>query len=333
MSIGVKAKQLGGELREKAKELGQKVEAKALEAQGKLQDKLFDGKLGQVIGGNHSDFTDKVVSKLNLSAFKDAPPPPVLTRPVVMIPGLTMHASSYDPLARHLAGEPKNGKEAVYVLADGKFHQGAVDGPVMTDAQVKATKMFQVQFRDVRGEPKEKAPQIAQAMKAIEQATGAPQLDVVAHSAGCTDFQLYLDQRSPAEQAAVKFDQVVFLGPVTQGTFMGNVGDAIGGVVGLDEAGTALELNSRLVKDLNTRWDAQRAQVGGAVSIIGVSGAPTVDTTGVHTGDGFVTARTLGRPNAELVVLRGADPTPVAHLLEVGYSGVIAEVQARLARD
>ena len=89
MSIGVKAKQLGGELREKAKELGQKVEAKALEAQGKLQDKLFDGKLGQVIGGNHSDFTDKVVSKLNLSAFKDAPPPPVLTRPVVMIPGLT----------------------------------------------------------------------------------------------------------------------------------------------------------------------------------------------------------------------------------------------------
>jgi len=31
-------------------------------------------------------------------------------------------------------------------------------------------------------------------------------------------------------------------------------------------------------------------------------------------------------------VLKGSDPTPVAHLMQVGYSGVIAEVQKRLAQ-
>ena len=38
--------------------------------------------------------------------------PPTLKRPLVMIPGLTMPAKSFDPLAKHLAGKPGNGPES-----------------------------------------------------------------------------------------------------------------------------------------------------------------------------------------------------------------------------
>ncbi len=65
---------------------------------------------------------------------------------------------------------------------------------------------------------------------------------------------------------------------------------------------------------------------------MGISGAPTPGRGGVRDGDGFMQVDDLGLPNASTVVLRGVDPTPVAHLMEVGYSGVIAEVQKRLMR-
>lgn len=307
------------------------VRQKVLEVAGKAQEKLFEGKFGDVMAGDRSDFTEKLISKTGLTAFKEAPPPPTLKRPVVMITGLTMQAASYDPMAKHLAKNPANGKEAVYVAAEGQFRQGSATGPVMTPAQVKGSKMFQIQYTNVMGAPSEKAPQIAKAMAAIQKATQAGELDVVAHSAGCTDFRLYLDSRSQTEKDQVKVNQAVFIGPATRGTFMGNIGDAVGGVAGVEKAGQELALGSKLVEDLNARWEGQRGQVKGA-TIIGISGAPTPGPGGISTGDGFMPVRDLPLPNSELVVLKGSDPTPVAHLAEVAYSGVIAEVQSRLAR-
>jgi uncharacterized alpha/beta hydrolase family protein len=245
-----------------------------------------------------------------------------------MITGLTMQAASYDPLARHLASNPQNGAVAVYVVADGKFHQGSVTGPVLSDTDAKKAKLFEVQYPEVRAAPTEKAPELAQAFAAIARVTGAPNVDVVAHSAGCTDFRLYLDSRDP--KSTVGINQTVLIGPASHGTFMGNVGGAVGGVAGVQQAGQELAMGAPLVNQLNQTWDRQRAQVQGDVTIIGVSGAPTPGPGGISDGDGFMPVNQLSMPKATTVVLKGADPTPVAHLMEVAYSGVIAEVQKKL---
>jgi len=106
----------------------------------------------------------------------------------------------------------------------------------------------------------------------------------------------------------------------------------VGGPLGVQEAGTELATNSKLVDGLNKDWDKQNAQVKNGFTIIGISGAPTPGPGGVSDGDGFMPVKSLGMPGAETVVLKGADPTPVAHLMEVGYSGVIDEVQKRLGQ-
>lgn len=307
------------------------LEAKAQGVAAEVQDGLFNGWVGKAVSNPRKGWVSEGLSKLHLSAFKPAPPAPALKRPMVMVTGLTMQASSYDPLAKHLAGNSANGPVVTYVVADGRFHRGGVGGPVMSDADVAKAKLFQVQYTDVRGAPTDKAPQLDQAFSAIAGATKAPDLDVVAHSAGCTDFRLYLDQRSAQAQGAVHFNQAVLIGPATHGTFMGNVGDAIGRPLGVEKAGTQLEVGSGLVKRLNDDWPTQQKQLKG-VTIIGVSGAPTAGPGGVSNGDGFMPLRDLPLPGATMVVLRGADPTPVAHLMEVAYSGVIAEAQKKLGQ-
>jgi hypothetical protein len=295
MSIGVKAKQLGGELREKAKELGQKVEAKALEAQGKLQDKLFDGKLGQVIGGNHSDFTDTVVSKLNLSAFKDAPPPPVLKRPVVMIPGLTMPAQSFDRMGDQLATNKANGPVVVYVASQDKFRLGDQQGREVTAAELKSAKIFEVEYGDPWASPTKKAPQIAKAMERIAQATGTGSVDVVTHSAGGTDFRLYLDGRDPAK------------GPK------------------IEHAAGELAVGSKMINDLNATWDRQRDQIPGGITTSGTTGTPTLGPAkgAFEDGDGYMPSAQLDMPGATTVRMEGPHNTPLAHLWQVQYSGVV----------
>jgi hypothetical protein len=299
--------------------------------EAKVQQKIFDGPIGRALA-NPDGFIASGAEKLGMTAFKDAGPAPALKRPVVMIPGLTMQAASYDPLAKQLATNAANGSAAVYVVEDGKFHAGGVDGPVMSDDQVKRSKMIEIQYTNVFGAPSEKAPQLSKAFAAISKATGAPSLDVVAHSAGCTDFRLYLQSRSPAEQAATTFNETVLIGPATQGTFMGDVGAVAGAPVGVTQAGKELRRDADEVRAHNTTWDNQKSQINGQVTIVGVSGAPTVGRHGLTNGDGFMPVEDLGLPGAKTVVLRGADPTLVAHLAEVAYSGVIDEVQKRLGQ-
>ena len=274
------------------------------------------------------DFTHQRASAAGFTAYAPAGPAPTLRKPLVMITGLTMQASSYDPLSKHLASNSANGAVAVYVASEGRFREGGVEGEPMSAAAVSGAKIFQVQYRNVKGAPSEKAPQIAAAMDAISKATGASDLDVVCHSAGCTDFRLYLQDRAQRRPAV---DHAVFIGPASHGTFMGNVGDAVGGIVGLEKAGSELEIGSPLVRSLNERWDGQRDQCAGGVTIIGITGAPTAGQGGLSDGDGFMPIDEVAMPGADTVTLRGADPTPIAHLKEVGYSGVIGVVQRAIA--
>ncbi len=311
--------------------VGQAVDKAAQDIQAKVQTEVFRGWVGKAISKTPTKGpVADAIKDLHLSAFKPSGPPPVLKRPVVMVTGLTMQAASYDPMARSLMANPQNGKTAVYSATDGQFHAGGAQGPVMTADQLKQTKIFQVQYTDVRGSPSEKAPQLQKAFNAIADATGQHDVDVVAHSAGCTDFRLYLDSRSGADQANVHINKAVLIGPASHGTFMGNVGDAVGAPLGVKDAGRELEMNAQLVNQLNQSWDKQQGQVAKGVTIIGITGAPTPGPGGLSDGDGFMPIDSVGMPGAETVTLKGADPTPIAHLMEVGYSGVIDEVQKRL---
>jgi hypothetical protein len=279
-----------------------------------------------------SEFKEKLHSaaaKVGLSAFAPLQPPPKLNRPVVMIPGLTMPASSFNPLANHLASHPANGQVAVFVAADGKFHKGGIHGSVMNDAEVKAAKLFQMEFKDAKRPPTEKAPQVAQMMREVKRLTGAGDLDVVTHSAGGHDFRQYLDTRQGADKD-IRIHNTVMIGPVFHGTVMGDIGAVVGGPLKLTDASKELGIGDPLVKHLDQTWDGQRAQVKGDVTIIAISGAPTMGPGGVQTGDGYVQVDELDIKDTRKVVLRGADPTPIAHLKEVGYSGVVNEVSKAL---
>ncbi len=270
-------------------------------------------------------------AKLGLTAFAPLQAPPVLKRPVVMLPGLTLGADSYNPLAKHLASNKANGPVATYVAADGKFHLGGKDGRVMQPAEVQRAKLFQMEYKSAKGAPSDKAREVASMMKAVAQATHA-ELDVVTHSAGGHDFRQYLDTRSGAD-AAVKIHRAVMIGPVSHGTVMGNIGDVAGGLVGVKKAAGELGIGDPLVKHLDATWEKQRAQIATDVTVIAISGAPTAGPGGIQTGDGFVQVDEIDLAKSKTVVLKGADPTPLAHLKEVGYSGVINHVGAALGQD
>ncbi len=273
----------------------------------------------------------KGAAKAGLTAFAPLQAPPVLKRPVVMLPGLTLAAASYDPLAKHLAGNKANGPVATFVAADGKFHLGGKGGRVMQPAEVQNAKIFQMEYKNAKGAPSDKAREVASMMKAVQQATHA-ELDVVTHSAGGHDFRQYLDTRSGAD-ADVKIHRAVMIGPVSHGTVMGNIGDVTGGLVGVKKAAGELGIGDPLVKHLDATWDRQRAQIAADVTVIAISGAPTAGPGGIQTGDGFVQVDEIDMPKSKTVVLKGADPTPIAHLKEVGYSGVINHVGAALGQD
>jgi hypothetical protein len=121
------------------------------------------------------------------------------------------------------------------------------------------------------------------------------------------------------------------VGPASHGTAMGNIGGVAGGPVGLSEGGKQLAIGSPLITSLNDTWAHQRGQIQGKVTIVGVSGADTLSAKGVVDGDGFMPVDQLSMPNASTIVLKGLNPTPVAHLTEIGKGGVLSVVDRALS--
>ncbi|HEY1087850.1 MAG TPA: alpha/beta hydrolase [Archangium sp.] len=248
--------------------------------------------------------------------------PPKLKQPVVMIPGLTMPAQSFDRMGDQLAKEKANGPVVVYVASQDTFRLGDQQGRELTAAEVKAAKIFQVEYRDPWASPTEKSPQIARALERIAAATSAPKVDVVTHSAGGTDFRLYLDKRT----GGPAIDRAVMIGPASHGTYMGNIGNVVGNPIkNVDDAARELAVGSKMINDLNATWDQQRAQLPGGVTIIGTTGTPTLGPKkGVfEDGDGYMPTAQLDLPNAKTVLMEGPHNTPLAHLWQVQYSGVV----------
>jgi pimeloyl-ACP methyl ester carboxylesterase len=257
--------------------------------------------------------------------------PPVLKRPVVMIPGLTMPASSFDRTAQQLATQKANGPVVVYVASEDKFRLGSKGGREVTPAELKKAKLFEVEYQDPWAAPTLKAPQIARAMDRVAAVTGQGKVDVVTHSAGGTDFRLYLDQRDPSKGPAI--NQAVLIGPASHGTYVGNIGAVVGNPVkNVDDAARELAVGSPLVARLNASWDAQRSQLPGGVTIVGTSGTPTLGPSPglFEDGDGFMPTSQLAMPGARTVLMEGPHKTALAHLWEVQYSGVVNATLAAL---
>lgn len=251
--------------------------------------------------------------------------PPTLKRPVVMVPGLTMPAASFDRMAERLAENPKNGPVLVYVAVEDAFRVGSVKGRRATADEVQGAKIFQVEYKDPWASPSKKAPQLDRAFSRISQAAANEGgLDVVAHSAGGTDFRLYLQKRNPEQSPAL--NSAVLIGPASNGTYLGNIGKAIGRPVkNVDAASRELAVGSKMIADLNQNWENQRNQLPGGVTIVGTTGTPTLGPArGIfEDGDGYMPTAQLGMPGAKTVLMEGPHNTPAAHLWQVQYSGVI----------
>lgn len=250
--------------------------------------------------------------------------PPTLKRPVVMIPGLTMPAQSFDRMGNQLATNQANGPVVVYVADQDTFRLGDKSGRELTKAEVAKAKLFQVEYRDPWAAPTVKAPQIARAMERIAAATGEPSVDVVTHSAGGTDFRLYLDQRDPNKGPAV--ERAVLIGPASHGTYLGNIGQTVGQPVkNVDDAARELAVGSKLIDSLNATWDRQQDQVKGGVTLIGTTGTPTLGPKKglFEDGDGYMPSAQVPMPGAKTVLMEGPHNTPLAHLWQVQYSGVV----------
>ena len=250
--------------------------------------------------------------------------PPTLKRPVVMIPGLTMPAKSFDRMGDQLATNKANGPVVVYVASQDKFRIGDQQGREATAAELKGAKLFEVEYRDPWASPTMKAPQIARAMDRIAAATGQGGVDMVTHSAGATDFRLYLDGRDPSK--GPKVEHAVMIGPASHGTYLGNIGSVVGNPVkNVDDASRELSVGSKMINGLNTNWERQRSQVAGGVTIIGTTGTPTLGPEkGVfEDGDGYMPSAQRDMPGAKTVRMGGPHNTPLAHLWQVQYSGVV----------
>jgi uncharacterized protein YndB with AHSA1/START domain len=281
------------------------------------------------------------LSKLGFDLDTPFGKPPVLKRPVFMIPGFTMQASSYDPMAQHLASDPANGPVAVYASADHAFHLGSSGGRVLRPEEVEGIKIFELDYADPSApsvdpkggvalkQPTGKAAEIARALADIQQYTHQVTVDVVAHSAGCTDFRAYLQSRD--QGTGPNIGRTVLVGPASHGTAMGNLGAVAGQPFGLAAGGAQLADGAELIDTLNQTWANQLKQMAGGVTIVGIVGAPTPGPGGLTQGDGFMPRDTVGMPGAKLVVLRGLNPTPIAHLTEIGKPGVLRVADEVLA--
>lgn len=309
----------------------------------RLTDTMTPGPLKQGAGPKIDPFnavkdwmSDRVFSKLKPSgapesltgpqrvAYGPKDAPPTLKRPVVMIPGLTMPAASFDGLGDQLASNKANGPVVVYVAAQDTFRLGDAQGREVTAAELKSAKLFQVEYKDPWAASTLKAPQIARAMDRIAKATQQGTVDVIAHSAGGTDFRLYLDGRDASK--GPKIERAALIGPASHGTYLGNIGNVVGDPIkNVDDAAKELAVGSDLINNLNATWETQRAQVPGGVTIIGTTGTPTLGPKKglFEDGDGYMPTAQLAMPGAKLVLMEGPHNTPLAHLWQVQYSGVV----------
>jgi hypothetical protein len=271
--------------------------------------------------------------------FGKKAPSAALPHTTMWIPGHTLGWRSLRPAMKHFLGNRANGQvAAVFVARTGRFHANKPGGRVLSDAEVRSTKLVTVQFSNPRAGQSRKSGEIARAVRALKRAHGDGErmpLKVVTHSAGDTHFRAALMDHIDPVADGIKITGVVSVGPVFAGTWTGNVGKGkLGGLLGMREAAAELAEGSPFLQRLDGAREAIDSKIEGERTDIAFEGAPTPRLRGtprVGAGDGFVQSRSVRRPGARTLVLRGLDPTPGNHLGQIMYSGTVKAVEEVLS--
>ena len=267
--------------------------------------------------------------------FGKKAPSAALPHTTLWIPGHTLGWRSLRPAMKHFLGNRANGTvAAVYVAKEGRFRANKPSGRLLSDAEVRATRLVTVQFSNPRAGQELKSGEIASAIHALKKAKGGSgrlPLKVVTHSAGDTHFRAALMDHIEPARDGIRITGVVSVGPVFAGTWTGNVGNSrVGGLLGMRQAASELAEGSPFLARLAGARGAIDAKIEGDRVDIAFEGAPTPKLKrGPHVGpgDGFVQSPDVKRPGARTLVLRGLDPTPGNHLGQIMYSGTLKAVE------
>jgi hypothetical protein len=262
----------------------------------------------------------------------------VLPETTLWIPGHTLGWRSLRPAMKHFLGNPANGQvAAVYVAKEGRFRANKPTGRVLSDAEVRSTKLVTVQFSNPRAGQAVKSTEIAAAVHALRKANGGigrMPLKVVTHSAGDTHFRAALMDHIEPVRDGIKITGVVAVGPVFAGTWTGNLGNSkLGGLLGMRQAASELAEGSPFLARLEESRDAIDGKIEGQRIDIAYEGSPTLRLRGkphLAPGDGFVQSRGTRRPGARTLILRGIDPTVGNHLGQIMYPGSVKAVEEAL---
>lgn len=261
------------------------------------------------------------------------------------IPGHTLGYRSLEPAMKHFLGNKANGTSAaVYIPKERVFRANGPKGRVMQPAEVAAAKLVTIEFTDAKAPADPKGKEIAAGMRLLAsykqpgllRGERVP-MRVVTHSAGDPQFRAaLLDHIDPGAEG-IKITGQIAVGSVFAGAWTGNAGNnPIGGLMGMRKAAGELAERSPFLARLDASRELIDARIEGPRLDIALEGAVPLTPKifgkpKLGRGDGFVQSADVSRPGARTIIMRGIDPTPLNHLKQIGYSGVIKAIEDELA--
>jgi pimeloyl-ACP methyl ester carboxylesterase len=214
---------------------------------------------------------------------------PKLNRPVLLVHGFNGHAENWSQMKTWFVRDGQN--------IDG----GVVNGKTLPDANAN---VFSMEFSRPFNPVSNNASELRQAIDKICAATGAEEIDVVAHSMGGLDARLYLDQGNE------KINKLMMVATPNHGSVLADI-ELTFRELGLPikpptddplvrQALTDLSEvrgdNNPLLKQLNKNWDRQKQRAD--MCIITGNGFPTLSSRFTMTikGDSVVSRASAEMP-------------------------------------
>ncbi|MBI3927623.1 MAG: alpha/beta hydrolase [Armatimonadetes bacterium] len=231
-------------------------------------------------------------------------------RPLLIVPGWTTAPEKFEHLVARLTAAGRNGGRAYFLREGQAYEDKECTRPV---AQVPAdARVFQLVLRDRRDAPEASGPQVASALEAVALATGTERADALAYSMGGLGTRVYLDG------GGARVGRLMLLGTGNQGTRFADLSRRVierdigwamsmAGLKGADlPAMQWLALDSLHLRDLNSRWDQQRAHTEQAL-VVGSDGylTPSGGWWPIRGGDGLVAAGNLKVGDNPVEVVHG----------------------------
>lgn len=236
-------------------------------------------------------------------------PDVTLSRPFVIVPGYNTKSEVFTDLLQKLTADGRNGGMPFYVRNGAFFKDRECSVPAQPGTKAR---VFVVVFNSVLDPPRQTSGPLGQCLAGVRQISGCDRLDVQGYSMGGLATRLYLDQ------GGQNIGKLLTLGTPNRGARLASFAHfalhhdvGIAGSLGLTPAHLpALEAllpesMNPFLKDLNSRWTAQRQRLD-AFDAVGAGSRPTLSGEwNVSWGDGVVEAASAAPPQAEVKLLTG----------------------------